>query len=88
MFAGGEVLAVAYLVPDDAGQIEFCLAVVPGARAHMLALCRLAHLTLTAAADDGAVVTCRVMEGNRSGERMARLTGFHHVSGTVWRFGG
>lgn len=87
MFFDGELLAVAYLVPEDGSALEFCLALMPAARRRMLPLCRLAHLTLTAAADDGAVVTCRVMEGNRAGERMARLTGFHHVSGTVWRFG-
>jgi hypothetical protein len=87
LFAGAELLAVAYLVPIDDGQLEFCLAVLPVARPHMLALCRFAHSTLTAAHENGAVVVCRVVEGNRAGERMARLTGFHRVSDTFWHFG-
>lgn len=86
-FAGADLLAVAYLVPNDEGDFEFCLSIRPEARTHMLALCRFAHSTLAAAAENGAVVICHVMEGNASGRRMARLAGFRHVQGTLWKLG-
>lgn len=79
-----ELLAVAYLVPDGGGQWEFCLSIRPVARARMLPLCRLAQSTLRAFAETGGVVFCHVQEGNRSGARMARLTGFRHDAGTRW----
>lgn len=85
LFADGALLGVAYLVPDAEGRLEFCLSLRPAARANIMALCRLAHLTLTAAAENGAVVICHVMEGNRSGARMARLVGFRPAGGTLWR---
>lgn len=88
IFAGGELLAVAYLVPDDGGQWEFCLSILPAARPFMLPLCRLAHSTLAAFSDNGGVVFCHVMAGNRSGARMARLCGFRPEGGTLWRFEG
>jgi hypothetical protein len=84
----GELLAVAYLVPDQAGRLEFCLSIRPEARPHMLALCRFAHSTLRSLTDHGAVVFCRVMPGNRSGERMARLCGFHPSTGIEWHIDG
>ncbi|WP_377299632.1 hypothetical protein [Rhizobium sp. SGZ-381] len=84
LFEGGQLLAVAYLVPDDAGRLEFCLSILPDAKAHMMALCRFAHSTLARIADHGAVVICRVMAGNRSGARMARLCGFQHAGGVEW----
>lgn len=88
IFADRDLLAVAYLVPNDDGELEFCLSVRRAARPHMLELCRFAHLTLKAAAENGAVVICHVTEGNRTGERMARLAGFRHVAGTLWRHEG
>lgn len=87
IFDDGDLLAVVFLVPEEEGRMEFCLLPLPAARPHMLSLCRLAHSTLTAAAKNGAVVICHVREGNRAGARMARLTGFRHVAGTLWRFG-
>jgi hypothetical protein len=85
--ADGELLAVAYLVPDKVGRREFCLAIRPGARPYMRPLCRLAHSTLTSFSENGLVVFCHVMPGNRSGERMARLCGFRPVGGE-WIFEG
>jgi hypothetical protein len=84
IFEGGQLLAVAYLVPDDDGRLEFCLSILPEARAHMMALCRFAHSTLARIADHGGVVICRVMAGNRSGARMARLCGFQPDGGNKW----
>jgi hypothetical protein len=86
LFAGDELLAVAFLVVNDEGQHEFCLSVRRTAAAHIRALCRLAHSTLSAAAENGGVVICHVSPGNRSGARMARLTGFRHEADTLWTF--
>lgn len=83
----GELLAIAYLVPDRDGRREFCLSVLPGARAHIGKLCRLAHSTLTGIADHGVVVFCRVFPGNRTGSRMAHLAGFT-PAGEEWIFEG
>lgn len=87
IFAGEELLAVAYLVPDNAGRREFCLSIRIAARPHMRALCRLAHSTLARLVEDGGVVVCHVSPGNLSGSRMARLCGFKPV-GTEWIFEG
>lgn len=88
IFAGDELLAVAYLVPDDLGRLEFCLSLRPEARGHILALCRFAHRTLRDIANHGAVVFCRVYEGNRTGAQMARLVGFRPDTGINWLFRG
>ncbi|WDZ77943.1 hypothetical protein PWG15_05415 [Ensifer adhaerens] len=82
-----ELLAVVYLVPDQAGRREFCLVIRPAARVHIGKLCKLAHSTLKAMADHGVVVFCRVMPGNRTGTRMAHLTGFT-PAGDEWLFEG
>lgn len=87
MFGDGELLAVAYLVPLNDGRWEFCLSLRPPARVYMRELCRFAHLTLCAFAQNRNVVT-HVTENNRSGVRMARLVGFHHNSDTLWIFDG
>ncbi|MCJ7993223.1 hypothetical protein J5N58_01250 [Rhizobium cremeum] len=84
IFAGDELLAVAYLVPDEEGRLEFCLSLRREARAHILALCRFAHRTLREIANHGAVVFCRVYEGNRTGAQMARLVGFRPDTGINW----
>lgn len=83
-----ELLAVAFLVPDFDGHLEFCLSISPRARAHMRALCRFAHLTLSKITNTGSTVYCHVWDGNASGARMARLVGFSRVTGTRWTFKG
>ena len=83
----GELLAVAYLVPDDAGRWEFCLSLRAPARAYMRELVRFAHLTLAAIAQNRTVIT-HVTERNRSGVRMARLVGFQHLGETLWILNG
>lgn len=91
--ADGVLLAVAYLWPHPDGTGEFCLAAMPSARSHMLALCRYAQLTLQQIAQTGTVVFCHVKPGHVPGERMARLTGFLPDPETkgkwvhVWRLG-
>lgn len=77
--AGDALLAVAYLWPHEDGSREFCLALRPAARPHMLALVRFAHLMLARLTQDGAVVFCHVTPGHLAGERMARLTGFERA---------
>ncbi|RXT29362.1 hypothetical protein B5P46_11820 [Rhizobium leguminosarum] len=86
--AAGELLAVAFLVPDRQGRLELAMAVKPEAAPRMLSLCRLAHLTLGRFAETGSVIICHVAVGNRAGERMARLTGFSHADDTLWIFKG
>lgn len=87
------LLAVAYLWPHQDGTGEFCLAAMPAARSHMLALCRYAQLTLQQIGQTGTVVFCHVKPGHLPGERMARLTGFLPDPETkgkwvhVWRIG-
>lgn len=88
IFAGDDLLAVAYLVPDEDGRLEFCLSLRSEAQAHILALCRFAHRTLREIANHGAVVFCRVYEGNRTGAQMARLVGFRPDIGINWLFRG
>ncbi|WP_333900161.1 hypothetical protein [Agrobacterium pusense] len=87
LHAGGELLAVSYLVPDREGRWEFCLALRPPARAYMRELVRIAHLTLAAMAQNRTVIT-HVTENNLSGVRMARLVGFRHLGGTLWILNG
>lgn len=82
-----QLLALSFLCPVDGG-LEFTLAIRPEAAAHMRALCRLAHLTLQRIAETGTVVTCHVMTGNKTGERMARLVGFIPSEGIKWIFSG
>ncbi|MGR6465437.1 hypothetical protein [Rhizobium sp. PAMB 3182] len=87
-FLDGEAaVAVGYLVPVKAGEREFCLAILKAARPHMRELVRIAHLTLSAVAQNDRVI-CRISEGNRTGERMARLVGFQPEGGGVWIFTG
>lgn len=83
LHAAGELLAVAYLLPLDDGRWEFCLAIEPHARARMRELCRYAHLTLRAFAQNQTVITY-VTENNLNGVRMARLVGFRHAGGSLW----
>lgn len=83
LHSGDELLAIAYLVPDQEGRWEFCLALCPPARAYMRELVRFAHLTLSAIAQNRTVIT-HVTENNRSGVRMARLVGFQHLGETLW----
>lgn len=83
----GQLVALSFLCPVN-DRLEFTLAIRPEARAHMRALCRLAHLTLQRIAETGTVVTCHVMTGNRTGERMARFVGFVPSEGTMWIFSG
>ena len=86
--AGGELLAVAFLVADRQGRLELAMSVKPEAAHRMLSLCRLAHLTLSRFAETGSVIICHVAVGNRAGERMARLVGFSHADDTLWIFNG
>lgn len=83
----GELLAVAYLIPDDEGRWEFCLTLRAPARAYMRELVRFAHLTLSVVAQNRTVITF-VTENNESGVRMARLVGFRHEGATLWIFDG
>lgn len=80
----GVLIAAVFLVPNDAGEIEFALSLRAGARERMASLVRLAHLTLGQITDTGAVIICHVMPGNRAGVRMARLTGFYPDGETRW----
>ncbi len=84
----GVVVAIGFLVPTDAGEIEFALSIRAGARARLVTLCRIAHLTLRRLAETGAVVICHVSPGNRAGQRMARLTGFSPDGETRWKWSG
>lgn len=83
-----ELLALAFLVPDETGSLEFCLSISPRARARMRPLCRFAHLTLQKITNTGSKVYCHVWDGNATGTRMARLVGFTPDAGTRWNFKG
>lgn len=85
---GDDLVALAFLVRNGDGETEFALALRAGARARMLELCRIAHLTLSRLAETGPVIICHVSPGNRSGARMARLVGFSHDAGTRWKWSG
>jgi hypothetical protein len=82
--AGQDLLGIAFFVPDRAGDIELCMTFRPKARVFMLPIIHVAHLTLDAIAETGATVFCHVMAGNRSGERLAKMTGFAPILETRW----
>ncbi|BCH63007.1 hypothetical protein RvVAT039_02230 [Agrobacterium vitis] len=88
IFDDDGLLAMAFLVSRGDGTWEFALALRARARERMLELCRFAHLTLARLADTGAVIICHVMDGNKTGSRMARLVGFAPAGGTLWKWSG
>ena len=75
--SNGELVAIGYLYPLPENRFEFCLAATVRAKAHMRRLIRIAHLTFSRLAQTGAIVSARVRSGNKTGQRMARLAGFH-----------
>ena len=88
---GGETLALAMFYKQRARRVEYAMFTKAPASQHMIALVRLAHLTLGKMADAGVMVFAHVRETDGRAQRMARLTGF--VPGkmrdrTIWFFRG
>lgn len=72
-------------------RVEFTMLVKPLASQMMLALIRLAHLTLCRFAHDGILVFAHIRSSDARAARMARLVGFKPAKfgdGSIWLFKG
>jgi len=81
---GGRLLAALGFWPLGNGREEVFLVGLPAADVgpHLVALSRLARLTLAARLHSGTVaIIAHVQNGNRAGERLARLAGFSISAG-------
>jgi hypothetical protein len=76
VLADGALVAIALFQVRGAGWAEFGMFVNPPAGRRMTGLVRLTHLTLSAMADDGVKLMCRVRESDPRARRMARIAGF------------
>lgn len=85
----GQLLAVVYLYRKTARRQLFALSILPTARPHMIALIRLAQLTLDAFAQSGVVTVAQVHPLNPAGQRMCQLAGFRQGKRNreIWLYG-
>lgn len=89
MRRGSELLALAMLHQVRARRVEFAMFVKPAAQKNMVALVRLAHLTLARLQQSGVLVFARVRVSDARAQRMARLVGFSHGNmkdAQIWLF--
>lgn len=87
--ANGEPVALVMFHTRRARMAEFAMVTHPAAARHMLALTRLAHLTLSQMAEKGILVIAHVRESEPRAQRMARLVGFgpgKFQDRTIWTF--
>lgn len=72
----GVRLALGMFWRHRAKRAEFCLIVDPPAQKHMIALVRLAQLTIAKVVQSGILVFAKVRVSDERARRMAKLTGF------------
>jgi hypothetical protein len=72
----GVRLALGMFWRHRAKRVEFCLIVDPPAQKHMIALVRLAQLTISKVMQSGILVFAKVRVSDARARRMAVLTGF------------
>jgi hypothetical protein len=72
----GVRLALGMFWRHRAKRAEFCLIIDPPAQKHMIALVRLAQLTISKVMQSGILVFAKVRVSDARARRMALLTGF------------
>jgi hypothetical protein len=72
----GAKLALGMFWKHRAKRAEFALIVAPPAQSNMVALVRMARLTIGRVMQSGVMVFARVRVSDARAQRMARLTGF------------
>jgi hypothetical protein len=88
---GADPLSLAMLHQVRARRVEFAMFVKPAAQKNMVAMVRLAHLTLSKLSQSGVLVYARVRISDARAQRMARLTGFmpgNMRNAEIWLFRG
>jgi hypothetical protein len=72
----GARLALGMFWKHRAKRAEFALIVAPPATRNMVAMVRLAHLTISRVVQSGVLVFARIRVSDPRAQRMARLVGF------------